>query len=362
MMIRSVVCVGFVVFLAACSPAPQPPQAETKAEPAKPIGQPVDIKAPLGLPPVPVPSGNPVTADAVALGRKLYYDTKLSADNSVSCATCHDPNLGFTDGRPVSAGINGQTGGRSAPTVINSAYNSLQFWDGRAASLEEQAAGPVANPIEMGNTHEAMVKMLDLDPSYHPMFEKVFGPGPATIEKATMAIASFERTVLSGNSPFDKYMYGPDAHAKKAMSAAAIRGLAIYKDPAKGNCAVCHSLGERDALFTDNKFHNLGVGVNAKGELKDKGRSVISKNEADEGAFKTPTLRNIAQTAPYMHDGGEKTLKQVIDFYVGGGNSNPHLDKEMKALKLTARDRTDLEAFLNALTGELPADTGAPAK
>jgi cytochrome c peroxidase len=203
------------------------------------------------------------------------------------------------------------------------------------------------------------VKMLDVDPSYHPMFEKVFGPGPVTIEKATMAIASFERTVLSGNSPFDKYMYGGD---KKAMSPSAIRGLAIYKDPAKGNCAVCHSLGETTSLFTDNKFHNIGVGVDSKGALKDKGRSVISKNEADEGAFKTPGLRNIAQTAPYMHDGSEKTLKQVIDYYVGGGDSNPHLDKEMKALKLNARERAELEAFLNALTGELPADIGAPGK
>jgi cytochrome c peroxidase len=241
--------------------------------------------------------------------------------------------------------------------VWNAAYNTTQFWDGRAASLEDQAGGPVVNPIEMGNTHEAMVKMLGADPLYRPEFEKAFGPGPVTIEKAAMAIASFERTVLSGNSPFDRYLYG---RHKKAMSAAAIRGLAIFRDAAKGNCAVCHSLDETSALFTDNKFHNIGVGVDARGELKDQGRSEISGNEADTGAFRTPTLRNIAQTAPYMHDGSEQTLKQVIDYYVGGGNSNPYLDKEMKALKLNARERADLEEFLKALTGETPPDVGAP--
>jgi cytochrome c peroxidase len=317
----------------------------------------MEIKAPLGLPAVPVPAGNPVTAAAVALGRMLYYDTRLSADNSVSCATCHNPNQGFADNQPVSAGIKGQTGSRSAPTVLNAAYYTFQFWDGHAPTLEDQALGPIENPVEMGNTHEAMVNMLNAGATYKPLFDQVFGPGPVTVEKAAMAIASFERIIISGNSPFDKYLYGGN---KKAMNAAAIRGLDVFRNPAKGNCAVCHSIGETDALFTDNKFHNLGVGVDARGELKDKGRSEISKNAAETGAFKTMTLRHIALTAPYMHDGSLKTLKEVVDFYVGGGNSNPHLDKEIKALKLTARERADLVAFLQALTGEMPAAVDAP--
>jgi cytochrome c peroxidase len=241
--------------------------------------------------------------------------------------------------------------------VINSAYYSVQFWDGRAKSLEDQAGGPMANPIEMAMTHELVVSRLNEDPIYKAEFEKAYGPGPITMEKVTQALASFERTVLSGNSPFDKYQYGGD---KKAMTPAAIRGLALYKDPKKGNCAVCHTIEEKYALFTDNKFHNLGVGLDARGELKDQGRWDSTKADPDRGAFKTPGLRNIAKTAPYMHDGSHKTLREVIDFYVGGGNSNPNLDKDIKPLKLTEQERADLVAFLEALTGEVPAETGPP--
>lgn len=344
------------LLLASCGSAPKEQKTEqVPAGPAKPIGAVVEIKAPLGLPPVPIPADNPPTAETIALGRKLYYDTRLSKDNTVSCATCHSPAFGFGDGQPVSTGVGKQKGGRSAPTVINSAYYTLQFWDGRAPSLEEQAAGPIANPIEMAETHDSVVAKLNADATYKALFEKAYGPGPATIEKVKQSIASFERTVLAGNSPFDKYQYGGD---KKAMSPAAIRGLAIFKDPAKGNCAVCHTIEEKYALFTDNKFHNLGVGLNARGELTDMGRHDATKNEADRGAFKTPTLRNIAQTAPYLHDGSHKTLRDVVDFYVGGGNSNPQLDKEIKTLKLNERDRADLVAFMEALTGELPPDVG----
>jgi cytochrome c peroxidase len=324
---------------------------------SKPVGAVVQIKTPLGLPPLDLPADNPPTAETIALGRKLYYDAKLSVDNSVSCATCHNPGFGFTDGQPVSTGVGGKKGGRSAPSVINAAYYSVQFWDGRARSLEEQAAGPIANPIEMNLPHNVCVEKLNADPAYKAEFEKAFGPGPVNIEMVKKAVASFERTVLSGNSPFDRYQYGGD---KKAMSPAAIRGLAIFKDVNKGNCAVCHTIEEKYALFTDNKFHNLGVGINAKGELTDLGRHDATKADADRGAFKTPTLRDIAKTGPYMHDGGLKTLKDVVDFYVGGGNSNPHLDKEIKALKLNQRERADLVAFLEALTGQLPPDVGPP--
>jgi cytochrome c peroxidase len=324
---------------------------------SKPIGAVLRIRAPLGLPDVPAPPGNPPTAETVALGRRLFYDPQLSSDGTIACASCHNPSFGFTDGSRFSRGVGGKLGTRSAPTVLNAAYNRLQFWDGRAASLEEQAAGPIANPIEMNEPHDLCVSKLERDLAYVKQFEKAFGPGGITLERIEKALAGFERTLLSANSPFDRYQYG---HDPTAMSAAAIRGLAIFKDPQRGNCATCHTIGENYALFTDGKFHNIGVGVDSSGELTDLGRYEQTKVESDKGAFKTPTLRNVARTAPYMHDGSKKTLKEVVDYYVGGGNSNPELDKEIKELKLSRQDREDLVAFLDALTGELPPDAGPP--
>jgi cytochrome c peroxidase len=241
--------------------------------------------------------------------------------------------------------------------VINAAYFPSLFWDGRASSLEDQADKPIANPIEMGQGHDVWVSKLDADPAYKDAFRKAFGPGPATIGKVTKALATFERTIISGNSPFDRYQFGGD---KKALSPAAIRGLAIFREPTRGNCTACHNIGEKYALFSDGKFHNIGVGVNGEGELTDLGRYNETKVESDKGAFKTPTLRSVAKTAPYMHDGSEKTLKSVVDFYAGGGNSNPHLDKEIKEIKLSGRDRADLVEFLESLTGEIPSTVGPP--
>jgi len=322
-----------------------------------PIGTPVEIEAPLGLPPVLIPADNPPTAETISLGRRLFYDPMLSVDDTVACASCHHPDFGFTDGKPVSEGVNGQKGGRNAPTVFNVAYFTTQFWDGRAPNLEKQAEGPVQNPIEMAHTLEGVEQKLTADPTYQAEFEKAFGPGPITYEKVEKAIASFERTVISGNSPFDRYFYGGD---ETALSEAAKRGLEILRNPQKGNCTACHPIG----LFTDNQFHNIGVGVDDLGELTDLGRYEVSKNEADRGAFKTPSLRNIALTAPYMHDGSLKTLKEVVDFYIGGGNSNPHLDPQLKVLTPTTEtgevnwSGADLEAFLEALTGEMPSNVG----
>lgn len=360
---RKTIFVLSSVLLVACGPSTTTSEkkSESKADvPARPVGSVVEIKAPLGLPPVPLPADNPPTADTIALGRRLYYDGGLATDGAVACAFCHDPKRGFSDASPTSTGVGGKKGGRNAPTVWNSAYSTVQFWDGRAPSLEEQAGGPIQNPIEMANTPDAVVKKLNEDASYKEQFGKAFGPGPVTFQKIRYAIASFERTVLTGNSPFDKYMWGND---KKAMSPAAIRGLAVFKEPKKGNCAVCHTIEKDHALFTDNKFHNLGVGVNSKGELTDLGRYEVTKNEADRGAFKTPTLRHIAKTGPYMHDGSLKTLKDVVDFYVGGGNSNQWRDKEIKSLEhLSKQERADLVAFMEALTGDEPADIGRPEK
>ena len=335
------------------SPNRMPPHSA-----AVPVGTPVNLKAPLGLPPVPIAADNPLTAEKIALGRKLYYDPVLSVDNTIACVSCHGPAFGFADPKPFSVGVGGKTGGRNSPTVLNSAYNTLQFWDGRAPSLEKQAEGPVQNPVEMANTLPAVEKKLMADAAYRTEFEKAFGPGPVTYEKVGQAIASFERTVISGNSPFDRYFYGDD---KSALSPRARRGLEVFRNPKKGNCAACHTIGEKSALFTDNKFHNVGVGADSGGNYKDLGRYNVTHNEADSGAFKTPTLRNIAKTAPYMHDGSLKTLKDVVDFYVGGGNSNPHLDKEIHAVDfLTGQERTDLMVFLESLTGEMPPNVGPP--
>jgi cytochrome c peroxidase len=332
-------------------------KSATELEKIHPLGPTLSIQAPLGLPPVPIPSGNPPTEATVALGRRLFYDVRLSSDASLSCASCHSPTEGFADRRRHSIGFGGKSGSRNAPTVLNAAYSPRQFWDGRASTLEDQAGGPIANPIEMNQTHDVCASTIDSDPTYKAAFIKAFGPGPVTIGKLEAAVASFERTLISGNSRFDRYEYGGD---KSALSAAEIRGLAIFRDETKGDCASCHSIDSKYALFTDGKFHNIGVGVNDEGEPTDLGRFTETHAEADKGAFKTPTLRNIAITAPYMHDGSLKTLKDVVDFYAGGGNSNPYLDPKIKTIHLTGEERADLTAFLNSLTGDSPANSGPP--
>ncbi|WP_213804046.1 cytochrome c peroxidase [Granulicella sp. dw_53] len=325
----------------------------------RPIGTAVEIKPPLGLPPVPIPPDNPPTKETIALGRRLFYDVRLSKDNSLACASCHNPTLGFTDGQQISRGVGGMGGVRNAPTVANTAYLPLQFWDGRAVSLEEQAASPIADPVEMNQTHEVSVSKLGSDPKYQSMFRDAFGSKQITIGRVEKALASFERTILSGDSAFDRYAFGGD---KSALTQAQIRGLALFKDPQKGNCATCHTIDRTYALFTDGKFHNIGEGVGDEDTFKDVGRYHETRRETDQGAFKTPTLRNVANTAPYMHDGALKTLKQVVDFYAGGGNSNPYLDKEIRVIQLSGQERSDLMEFLKSLTGELPPNVGPPGK
>ncbi len=312
--------------------------------------KPATPRVPLGLLPVQFPKDNPYTPEKAELGHLLYYDTRLSADNSVSCGSCHHNSKAYTDNAPVSTGIRGQKGGRSAPTVINRAYSLAQFWDGRAATLEEQAIGPMANPIEMGNTHEAVVAKLRGIPGYRAMFLKVFGTEDFTIDHVAKAIATFERTVLSGNSPYDRYKAGQ----KNAMTPDQIRGMDIYLNKAK--CDQCHE----GINFTSNAYHNIGIGMDKPDP--DVGRYAVTKNEADWGAFKTPTLRDIARTAPYMHDGSLATLEEVVDYYDKGGNPNKNLDKTMKKLNLTAQEKKDLVAFLKALNGEGWQKLGVPTK
>ncbi|MBS1799190.1 MAG: c-type cytochrome [Acidobacteria bacterium] len=327
--------------------------------PETPTGSPINVHPPLGLPPVPIPAGNPPTLQTIALGRQLFYERRLSKDNSLSCASCHNPKLDFTDGRRVAQGVGGATGVRNVPTVLNAAYLPLLFWDGRAHDLEQQAGSPIADPIEMNQSHKVTVSKLAKDPAYRTMFAEAFGSSDITIGRVEKALASFERTVLSGNSAFDRYQYDGD---NKSLSPAQQRGLAIFIDPNKGNCSACHTIDPKHALFTDGKFHNIGVGVDDEGNLKDLGRYNETHIDSDRGAFKTPTLRNVANTAPYMHDGSLQTLKQVVDFYAGGGNSNLHLDKNIKTIKLSGQDRADLVEFLESLTGELPPNVGPPEK
>jgi cytochrome c peroxidase len=308
------------------------------------------------LPPVPIPADNPQTDAKVRLGMQLYFDTRLSADATISCATCHDPRTGWANPHPTDTGIKGQVGGRNSGTIINSGYMRYQFWDGRAGSLEEQALGPIHNPIEMGETLENVVTKLGEIPGYKQQFREVFGTD-VTTDGIAKAIAAFERTIVSGASPFDLYMRGD----RSAMSPAAARGMHLFNG--KAHCTPCHS----GPLFSDQSFHNLGAGMNK--EKPDLGRYDHTKKEEDKGRFKTPTLREIALTPPYLHDGSEKTLMDVIDFYNRGGAENPNLDPLMMPLKLTEEEKEDLVAFLEALTGpalkmevpEFPEGPGAPA-
>ena len=324
---------------------------------AQPQGTPVAVQVPLGLPPAPIPRENLPTANSIALGRRLFYDTMLSKDNSLSCASCHRPELGFKDARERSTGVAGARGRRHAPTLVNAVYSAFLFWDGRAGSLEAQADGPITDSLEMNQTHEVLTARLQSDPRYKALFQSAFGTDDITMERIATALAAFERMMLSGNSAFDRYKYQGQ---KDALSAAQIRGLAIFTDPKKGNCSACHTIGPDYALFTDNDFHNTGEGVGADGEFTDQGRFEVTKRDSDRGAFKTPTLRNVAVSGPYMHDGKLKTLKDVVDFYAGGGNSNPYLDKRISAIQLSGRDRADLVEFMKSLTGEMPSNLGPP--
>jgi cytochrome c peroxidase len=323
----------------------KPKTAATKAAEAKPE----DIRVPLGLLPIQWPPDNPYSKAKSDLGKLLYFDKRLSADGTVACATCHHPKFAFADGAAVSTGIKGQKGGRSAPTIFNRAYSLNQFWDGRAATLEEQAKGPMANEIEMGNTHDAVVAKLKAIPGYRPLFKAVFDDEELTIDHVAKAIATYERTVLSGNSPYDRWKAGN----KKAMTPDQVRGMTVYFSKAK--CDQCHE----GINFTSNAYHNIGIGTDKPNP--DAGRYIVTKNPAEWGAFKTPTLREIANTAPYMHDGRFNTLEEVVDFYDKGGIPNKNLDQTMKPLKLTDQEKKDLVAFLRALSGE-GWETQEPAK
>jgi cytochrome c peroxidase len=311
-----------------------------------------ELEIPLGLDEdlFHVPDDNPMTKQKIELGHLLYFDKRLSKDGTIACATCHAPALAFTDGKPVSAGIGGQKGGRSAPTSINRGFSKVQFWDGRAATLEEQSVGPFFNPIEHGfSSHEELLAKLNNIEGYKKRFKKAFG-ADISIENTGKAIASFQRTLISGNSPFDKFDWDGE---EKAISEAAKRGRKLFFG--KARCNLCHF----GTNFSDEKFHNIGIGWS--GETVDVGRYHVTKDKKEFGAFKTPTLREISKTAPYMHDGRFATLKQVIDHYNQGGVKNPFLDNQIIPLELTESEKQDLIEMLHTLNGEGWQHVKAPA-
>jgi len=288
-----------------------------------------------------VPAENPMTVKKVELGRLLFFDKRLSKNSTVACVSCHLPAKGFADGMPVSTGINKLKGGRSAPPSINRVFSKGQFWDGRADTLEDQSIGPFVNPVEHGFVnHDEMVAKMRKIPGYRKLFHDVFGR-EIVIEDIGKAIASFQRTILSGNSAADKFDLGGD---ETALTESARRGFELFRG--KARCTRCHS----GFNFTDEKFHNLGIGWDTN--TVDLGRYMVTKNPEDIGAFKTPTLREIARTAPYMHDGRFKNLEEVVRFYNQGGIKNPHQDNTIIPLELTEQEQQDVVALLKSLNGE----------
>ncbi len=312
---------------------------------------------------------NPLTRAKIELGRQLYFDTRLSKNSTVSCASCHDPSMGYSAHTKTGIGIDGQAGGRNSPVAYNRILSGKQFWDGRVDSLEAQAVGPIANPIEMGFTHEGVVKRLASIPVYAKQFERVFGG--VTIDAVGQAIAAFERVIVTAPSPYDyneqwrpfqdlepedleddpelAELYaaakaGVEAHP---MSDSAKRGREIFFTE-KGNCTACHV----GANLADEKYHNIGVGMDK--EKPDVGRFAVTEDEKDYGAFKTPTVRNVALTAPYMHDGSVATLEEVVEWYDKGGHPSKHLSEKIRPLKLTEQEQADLVEFMKACTGPTP--------
>ena len=333
---------------------------------------------PLGLPVVPIPANNPITSDKIKLGRKLFYDRRLSLNNTFSCAMCHIPEQGFTSNEMKTAvGIEGRTVKRNSPTLYNVGYASSLFHDARETNLEQQVWAPLLAPNEMGNPSIGnVIEKIKHTDNYIELFKKAFGREPS-METIGMAIASYERTLNSANSAFDRWHYGKE---KQAMNASSQRGFQLFIG--KANCSSCHTVASSHALFTDNALHNTGIGyaeamtskqtkqriqvapgvyievdkkvIDSVSGIKpnDLGRYEVTQDPADRWKYKTPSLRNVILTAPYMHNGSLASLKEVVEFYNRGGIANENLDPLIKPLNLNEQEITDLTAFLNSLTGD----------
>jgi len=294
--------------------------------------------SPKGLPEITHPPASPAL---IQLGKQLFSETKLSADGSVSCASCHDASKNFATSDAKAIGIGKQLGRRNAPSLMNRAFGAAMFWDGRTKTLEEQALLPIADPTEMGNTVEKALATLNADADYPKRFREAFGSEGINKDRLSGALAAFQRTLLLGNSPVDAFVDGDTAK----LSESAKQGLWLFES--KANCWKCHA-GKN---YSDEKFHNTGVSwANTPLDL---GRYEVTKKDDDRGRFKTPSLRGVAKTAPYMHDGSIKTLEEVVAYYSKGGNANPHLDGALKPLNLNEREQKDLVEFLKALSEEV---------
>ncbi len=329
--------------------------APAKGSPADPENLPAEevsateVDVPLGLPALKIPADNPMSDEKVELGRMLYFDTRLSKDGTISCATCHDPHQTWAQHTPTSTGIDGQLGGANSPTVINAAYATAQFWDGRAASLEEQAVGPVENPVEMGHKLDVLVPQLNEVPEYKERFQKVFQTD-VTKEGIAKAIAAFERTILSGDSPYDRFQKGDES----ALTDVQKHGMQLFEDL---GCSTCHA----PPLFSNYKYYNAGVG--SQKEKPDEGRKAVTGKDNDMGKYRVPALREVANTAPYFHDGSCDTLEKAVALMAGGGVDNPHLSTMFKGLadkKVSAEDQAAIVEFLKALSGHYPIIEAPP--
>jgi cytochrome c peroxidase len=361
-------------------------RATSNAE-ADPLAQPKSLQqvgVPVEMTRAAIPPDNLQTAEKISLGQRLFFDRRLSVDGTVSCSTCHDPKFAFTDRKPTSVGIQGRVGQRNAPTILNALYNKTQFWDGRVNTLEEQAALPIVNRVEMGHPNlDAAVAQIATVEGYQQAFQRVFGHPPNGPD-LLRAIASYERTQLSFDSPFDHFVAGD----KNAIDDSAKRGWELFNTQAR--CNKCHALmdTQRDVtFFTDNDFHNIGIGIirhnvvalarqaeqlinsgdtsaidraAIQTDMSALGRFLITKKEKDIASFKTPDIRNVLVTGPYFHDGSQETLWDVIDHYnKGDGLQNPYLDEDIQPLALTESDIDDLVAFMASLTSANYKEQGA---
>jgi cytochrome c peroxidase len=387
---KSSLVAGAAVLVVACKPAAQPPARGGAS--ARPIPQAGPLAAPkslaqLGTPVAATgaaaPADNPQTPAKVALGERLFFDGRLSVDGMVACSTCHDPARAFTDGLPLAVGVQGRVGQRNSPTILNALYNKTQFWDGRADTLETQAALPIINPFEMGQPNlDAAVVGIARDSGYQQAFRAVFGRPPNGTD-LVRAIASYERTQFAFDSPFDHFMAGD----RTAISESAKRGWELFNT--KARCNLCHAVSEKKrdpTFFMDQDFHNIGIGiirhnvaalacqalaqVNSQNTvavdraaietpLSALGRYLITQQEPEIAAFKTPDLRNVLITAPYFHDGSQATLWDAMDHYnKGDGLKNPWLDNDMRPLALSETEIDDVVAFLASLTSAQYHDQG----
>jgi len=304
------------------------------------------LVVPTGFKRPPIPADNPLTAEKVTLGRYLFYETKLSKDNTLSCASCHSASASFSDvGKQVSFGVNHQQGTRNAPSLVNIAYDTTFFWDGRAHTLEQQATMPITNPIELASVGADSVKVitkLSADPFYLKMFQNAFGDGKVTFDRIGKALASFERTLISGNSAYDRMKF---QHDTTGMSPAALRGMKLFFDAKGANCGSCHS-GDN---FTDNGFYSTGFSFESYSS-GDPGRAAVTKQDTDRARFKTPTLRNVAKTGPYIASGTVVSLFDMVKHYNDGGQQVTNKDKRIRPLGLSDDQMNDIVAFLNTLT------------